>query len=467
MAKPVILWFRNDLRLADHPALHAALETGQPVVPVYVLDDGVPWAPGGATRWWLHGSLASLEAALKQRGAGLVLRRGAAADIITGLVTETGAVAVYTGAGVEPAARKLEAEIAGRLRDHGIPLHRTRTTLLFSTEAIRTKSGGPFVVYTPFANACLAAGDPPPPIPAPARIPTPTLPRSDQLDAWNLLPRHPDWAQGLRDTWKPGEDAALARLELFKHGGITDYARRRDEPGADGTSMLSPRLHHGELSPGQVWHAAQPGNEKFIRELLWREFCQHLLWHHPDMPEKPLRPDFARLPVRENPTDLRAWQRGQTGIPIVDAGLRQLWRVGWMHNRVRLITASFLVKHLLLPWQEGERWFWDTLVDADLGNNAASWQWIAGCGADAAPYFRIFNPVLQGRKFDGDGTYVRRFVPELARLEPRWIHAPWEAPRKVLDAAGVRLGTTYPNPVVELGAGRARALAAFASIKTK
>lgn len=467
MTQPVILWFRNDLRLADHPALQAALETGQPVIPVYVLDDDVEWTPGAAARWWLHASLDALDAALKERGAGLVLQRGSTADVIVKLAAETHASSVFTGAGVEPAARRIEADIAERLGAQGVALHRSQTMLLFSPEQIRTKAGGAFMVYTPFANACLAAGDPPPPSPAPTRLPPVKLPRSDGLQAWSLLPHHPDWAAGFRDSWKPGEAEALARLSSFGRSAISDYARRRDEPGVDGTSMLSPRLHHGELSPRQVWHTARPGNDKFIRELLWREFNQHLLWHHPEMPERPLHEQFGGMTVRNDKADLRAWQRGRTGIPIVDAGMRQLWQIGWMHNRVRLIASSFLVKHLLLPWQEGERWFWDTLVDADLGNNAANWQWIAGCGADAAPFFRIFNPVLQGRKFDPDGDYVRRYLPELGRLGNRWIHTPWEAPATALTEAGVTLGTTYPHPIVDLAEGRARALAALKSIKAR
>jgi deoxyribodipyrimidine photo-lyase len=468
MSSTVIVWFRQDLRLADQPALQAALATGQPVVPVYILNtDPDPWSPGAASRWWLHHSLASLDASLRQRGAGLVLRCGSPVDVLSQLAEAVSASAIYTGAGVEPSARRLDRSASEALQRRNVTLHRVRTTLLFSTEAIRTGSGGPYGVYTPFSKACLAHPPPPEPEAAPDRIPCPRLPASDRLDDWGLLPKHPDWAGGLRTTWTPGEAGATERLKSFRDKGLSGYATQRDRPDLAGTSMLSPHLHFGEISPAAVWHAASPGHPVFIRELLWREFCQHLLWHHPDMPDRPLRPEFEAMPWRDDPAGMAAWQRGRTGIPIVDAGMRQLWQIGWMHNRVRMIVGSLLVKHLMLPWQDGERWFWDTLVDADLGNNAGGWQWIAGCGADAAPYFRVFNPVLQGRKFDPDGAYVRRFVPELARLDPDWIHCPWDAPSSVLAEAGVTLGETYPKPVIDLGEGRARALAAFATLKDR
>jgi deoxyribodipyrimidine photo-lyase len=465
---PVILWFRNDLRLADQPALQAALASGQDVLPVYLYDtDDDAWAPGGASRWWLHHSLQSLAAALRQRGASLVLRRGPAVEGIIRLAAETGATAVFTGAGVEPAARRLDRAVASALRDSGVALHRVRTTLLFPPEKIRSQGGTPYGVYTPFANACRAMGDPPSPTAAPAAIPCPAPPRSDGLESWSLLPRHPDWAGGLRETWVPGEPGAMARLTEFRNQALGDYAQQRNRPDLPGTSMLSPHLHFGEISPAQVWYAVTPGHPAFVRELLWREFNQHLLWHHPDMPEQPLRPEFSSMPWRDDSEALVAWQRGQTGVPIVDAGMRQLWHCGWMHNRVRMIVASYLVKHLLLPWQSGERWFWDTLVDADLGNNAGNWQWVAGSGADAAPYFRVFNPVLQGRKFDPDGSYVRRYVPELASLGDSWIHLPWNAPADLLADAGIILGATYPHPLIDLAAGRARALAAFAALRDR
>ena len=464
---PVLLWYRDDRRVSDHAALHAALETGRPVLPVYILDDAAPWAPGGAARWWLHHSLAALTRDLSARGAILILRQGNATAEISRLVAETQATDVFTGGSANPPDRQRDRAIA---ETSGATLHRLRTMTLFNPDSIRTKTGTPYGVYTPFANTCFALGDPRPPLPAPSHIPCPPPPRSDRLEDWDLLPTRPDWASGLRATWTPGEADARRRLDAFAAGALTGYAEGRDRPGIDGTSLLSPYLHHGELSAAQVWHAVRglpsgPGQQTFLRELLWREFCVHLLWHHPDLPNQPLRPGFAAMPWRDESADLSAWQRGQTGVPIVDAGMRQLWQTGWMHNRVRMIVASFLVKHLLLPWQHGEKWFWDTLVDADLASNAGNWQWVAGCGADAAPWFRIFNPMLQGRKFDPDGAYVRRFVPELAQLAAKHLHAPWEAPALTLQAAGVRLGGTYPHPIVDLAHGRTRALAAFASVR--
>lgn len=459
---PVILWFRNDLRLADHPALQAALATGRPVVPIYVLDDAAagPWALGGAARWWLHHSLSALAESLRARGSYLVLRSGRSDEIIPALAAECGESEIFTGGSAEPWARALDRAVAGKLEPNR--LRRLRTTMLFNPDSIRTKAGGPFSVYTPFSNACLEVGPPPVLTPAPDHIPSPPPPRSDSLDDWGLLPTKPDWAAGLRATWVPGEAAALERLARFVRVGLPSYAAQRDMAGIDGTSRLSPYLRFGEIAPERLWHTAGdgPGAAKFVREVLWREFSTHLLWNNPDLPGEPLRPAFRDMPWRDDPAALRAWQRGETGIPIVDAGMRQLWQTGWMHNRVRMIVASFLIKHLMIPWQVGEAWFWDTLVDADLANNAASWQWVAGCGADAAPYFRIFNPVLQGRKFDPDGAYVRRFVPELRSLDTRYLHAPWEAP--ALDRAGIR----YPDPIVDLAAGRARALEAFAAIKS-
>ncbi len=468
--QPAIVWFRDDLRLADHAALHAAIESGRPLVPVFVLDAGSaePWALGGASRWWLHHSLASLAASLQARGSHLILRRGDAQASITEIAAETGAAAVFTGGSADPWARRVDQAVAEAF---GGTLHRMRTTTLFHPDSVRTKSGGAYSVYTPFANACRALGGPKPPLPAPKQIRTAAAPRSDRLDDWGLLPVRPDWAAGLRDTWTPGEAGAMERAGDFLAHGLPGYAAARDRPAGDGTSMLSPHLHFGEISAGQLWHLAhqRPGSQSrdiFIRELLWREFCANLLWHNPDLPRAPLKPEFGKMPWRDDKPALSAWQQGQTGIPIVDAGMRQLWQIGWMHNRVRMIVASFLIKHLMIPWQDGEVWFWDTLVDADLANNAGNWQWVAGCGADAAPYFRIFNPVLQGRKFDLHGDYVRHFVPELSRMDPRHIHAPWEAPAGALAAAGVVLGESYPHPIVDLAEGRTRALDAYAKIRS-
>jgi deoxyribodipyrimidine photo-lyase len=338
------------------------------------------------------------------------------------------------------------------------------TTLLHHPDRLRTQGGTPYGVFSPFGRALRAQVEIGEMVAAPGRIPAGPAVESDALESWGLLPTAPDWAAGLRAAWRPGEAGAQARLAEFVDGALGRYRAERDLPGVDGTSRLSPHFAWGEISPRQVWHAGA-GCEKFRDEVLWREFAAHLLWHHPALPEAPLRGEFAAMPWREDGAGLRAWQQGRTGVPIVDAGMRQLWQTGWIHNRVRMIVASFLAKHLMIPWQAGEAWFWDTLVDADLAQNAASWQWVAGCGADAAPYFRVFNPVLQGRKFDPDGAYVRRYVPELAALPDSAIHAPWEAPALVLAGAGVRLGATYPRPVVDLVAGRERALAAFAGLR--
>jgi deoxyribodipyrimidine photo-lyase len=468
---PVIVWFRQDLRVGDHPALHAAVENGTPVIPLFVLDgdrDGHgEWAPGGASRWWLAGSLDALDADLRARGSRLILRRGRARDVLDWLANETGAQGVYLTRHYEPHHARAETEVAAWCERRGIACRRFGGNLLFEPEAVRTKAGQPFKVFTPFYRACLAAGGIRPALPTPARIAAPEAwPASERLEDWQLRPTKPDWAAGLRAHWRPGAAPAVDRLDQFLDDGLSDYGADRDRPDRDGTSALSPHLHFGELGPRQVWqrtrHAvdAEGGSEQgaatYLRELLWREFSYHLLHHWPELPTQPFNPAFARFPWREDDAALTAWQRGQTGIPIVDAGMRQLWHSGWMHNRVRMIVASFLTKHLLVPWQAGAQWFWDTLVDADLANNSASWQWVAGCGADAAPYFRIFNPVLQGRKFDPDGAYVRRWVPELAGLPDRHIHAPWE------NGASV---DGYPAPLIDLKAGRERALAAYAAMK--
>jgi len=474
---PVIVWFRRDLRLADHEALTAAANSGAPLLPLYVLDDETPGAfrLGGASRWWLHGSLKSLDASLKTYGGALVLRRGRAPKMLAELLDETGASAVHAARGHDPWDAKIEAAVGALCKDKDATLHLHPGQLLFAPDAIVAGSGKPYRVFTPFWKACLAA----PPPRAPLKVPKLgdfTTAKSEKLEDLKLLPTKPDWAGGLRAAWKPGEEPARKRLTDFIDERLAAYAEDRSNLDGDPTSHLSPYLHFGEISPTQVWHAVQHasagtrgnidnGAEAFLRELGWREFSYHLLERFPGMPTSPLRPEFARFPWRNDGRALRAWQRGQTGYPIVDAAMRQLWQTGWMPNRARMIVASFLVKHLLLPWQEGAAWFWDTLVDADLANNSASWQWVAGCGTDAAPYFRVFNPVLQGQKFDSSGDYVRAFVPELAKLPTPDIHAPWDAPDLLLAQSGVTLGRTYPKPIVEHAAARTRALQAFAAIR--
>ena len=478
---PILFWFRRDLRLADNPALAAACRTGRPVVPVFVfdeIDDRGPWPAGGAGRWWLHGSLERLGETLAAHGSRLVLRRGPARQVLLELAREAGAGAVFWNRRYEPAVIARDMELKRALNDSGLKAQSENAALLFEPWALKTAAGHPYRVYTPFWRACRAAAAPLSPTPAPTTVPAPEVwPHSDALDGWGLRPTKPDWASGLRAAWTPGEAAARERLERFLDDGLGGYGDRRNRPDVDGTSRLSPHLHWGEIGPRQIWVAVEEriaagalsGRERqaetFQKELVWREFSYHLLYHYPELPETPLQHRFAAFPwAPADPAILAAWQRGRTGYPLVDAGMRQLWRTGWMHNRLRMVVASFLVKHLMLPWQLGEAWFWDTLVDADLANNAASWQWVAGCGADAAPYFRIFNPVLQGEKFDPEGHYVRRWVPELADLPAPWVHRPWAAPEGALRQAGIRLDETYTRPVVAHDAARRRALAAFAGL---
>jgi deoxyribodipyrimidine photo-lyase len=476
-SSPIILWLRRDLRLADHPALNAAAETGMPVVPLYILDDETPgaWRPGGASRWWLGRSLAALGVALKAYDLRLILRRGEAISVLTALARETEASAVYLTRGYEPFIVGQEGKLKRALAEIGVECRRFGGHLIVEPEAVRTQSGEPFKVFTPFHKACRTK-EPGKPLPAPKRIAAPSVwPESDDLDSWKLEPSAPDWAVEMRSFWTPGEAGAQERLDAFIDAGLQDYAWQRDRPDLDGTSRLSPHLASGEISPRQIWHAVsaaarrdpdlEQGAESYIRELYWREFSYHLLRAFPDLPEKPFRSGFAAMPWKRSGKMLSEWQRGRTGYPVVDAGMRQLWALGWMHNRVRMIAASLLTKHLLISWRKGEDWFRDTLVDADLANNTASWQWVAGSGADAAPYFRVFNPVLQGKKFDPDGDYVRRWVPELTRLPADYIHAPWEASDEVLKKAEITLGKDYPYPVIDHTKGRQRALAAYEKVK--
>ena len=471
---PLLVWFRQDLRLTDNPALAGAAAENRPVVPVYIFDEAGEgdWAPGGATRWWLHHSLASLAKDLAARGSRLILRRGKSAAVLDKLIDETGAAGVHWNRRYEPASIARDAGLKKSLEARGLVAKSFNSSLLFEPWTIRNKAGEPYRVFTQFWKTCLAGDEPPLPVKGPSKLAAPAAwPKSDALESWKLLPVKPDWAGGFRKTWTPGEAGANARLDRFLDGAVETYKTDRNRPDLEATSRLSAHLHFGEIGPRQCFHAARAraggtiGAEHFLSEIGWREFSHHLLYQRPDLPEQALREDFRAFPWKDDAKKLRAWQKGNTGYPIVDAGMRELWHTGWMHNRVRMIVASFLVKHLLLPWQRGQEWFWDTLVDADLANNAASWQWVAGCGADAAPYFRIFNPILQGAKFDPDGAYTRRWVPEIAKLPTDHLFAPWEAPDLVLRAAGVTLGKTYPEPLVDHGEARARALAAFQSLR--
>jgi deoxyribodipyrimidine photo-lyase len=389
----------------------------------------------------------------------------------------TGADAVFWNRRCEPASIARDRQVEEALRAAGLHTQSCNAALLYEPGTIRNKAGRPFQVFTPFWRTCLASTEPGELLPAPRKLTPPVRrPASLPLMVLGLETIH-SWTDGLRATWRPGSAGAKAELQRFLHDGVLTYDEGRNRPDRVGTSRLSPHLHFGEISPRQVWQAARRFAEsqsipaavwrhwQFLTELGWREFAHHLLFHFPHTVEQPLRPDFARFPWRKNAAWLRAWQRGRTGYPLVDAGMRELWSTGWMHNRVRMVVASFLVKNLLLPWQQGARWFWDTLVDADLASNTLGWQWTAGCGADAAPFFRIFNPVSQGEKFDPEGGYVRRWVPELARLPAAWIHHPWQAPPAVLAAAGVELGRSYPRPIVSLGVTRELALEAYQRIR--
>lgn len=479
MHDPVLVWFRSDLRLADNPALTAAVRRGGPVIPVFIWapDDEGAWPPGGASRWWLHQSLAALGRSVAKAGSRLILRSGRAGEVLPELVRETGARAVFWNRRYEPAIIARDTALKESLRTAGLEVESGNASLLFEPWSVANKAGRPFQVFTPFWRHCLTQAEPPAPLPAVTALPAPRRwPGSLDLAALELEPRI-DWAGGLRREWTPGEAGAAGRLGTFCARAFEDYGTQRDRPDRAGTSRLSPHLHFGEISPRQVWHALRGKaagrgasaeawrTSQFVAEVGWREFAYHLLHHFPHTPEAPLRAEFAAFPWRRDAAFLRAWQRGETGYPVVDAGMRELWGSGWMHNRVRMIVASFLVKDLLIDWREGARWFWDTLVDADLAANTLGWQWTAGCGADAAPYFRVFNPVSQGEKYDPEGAYVRRWVPELAKLPAAWIHRPWEAPLEVLAAAGVRLGTDYPRPVVSHAIAREVALEAYARLR--
>ena len=473
---PVIVWFRRDLRLSDNPALQRALALGQPVLPVYVLDETPDIrTPGAASLWWLGRSLAALAADLEARGSRLILRRGPAADVLQALVAETGAAQVVWNRLYDPGVVDRDAALKRRMRASGVTVESFNAALLSEPWTVTNQAGEPFKVFTPYWRAAQAHLQLDPAGPAPDRLPAPDAwPASEALDSWGLQPRAPDWTGGF-SVWQPGEAGARARLDAFLDRGLADYAEGRDIPSGPAVSRLSAHLHFGEIGPRQVWAAVaeaelrRPGltrsADKFRAELGWREFSHALLYQRPDLETANFKSAFDRFPWRTDPEGLRAWQQGRTGYPMVDAGMRELWATGVMHNRVRMLAASFLVKHLLIDWRAGEAWFWDTLVDADRAANAASWQWVAGCGADAAPYFRIFSPMGQGEKFDPEGTYVRRWVPELARLRGPGIHAPWTLSPMELRAAGVTLGRTYPAPIVDHGQARERALAALGETK--
>ncbi|MCC4586940.1 DNA photolyase family protein [Xanthomonas sp. NCPPB 1067] len=467
-----IVWFRRDLRLEDNPALRAALDAGHHPIPLYIdapHEEG-EWTPGAASRSWRHRSLASLDVSLRALGSGLVIRAGNSAQVLDEVIQQTGAVAVYWNRKYEPATQPRDAQIKRDLRERGIEVQSCNAALLLEPWQLTTQQGGPYKVFTPFWRNALTQLQLPDAVPAPRSLPPlPARLKSDALETLGLVPAL-SWDQGFWEHWQPGEAGAHEMLEIFIDGALAGYQADRDRPDRVGTSQLSPHLHFGEIAPWRIASALNAQRnarnsaqvDAYIRQLGWRDFAYHLLHHFPDTTNQNLNPRFEGFDwAKVDPVALQAWQRGRTGIPIVDAGMRQLWQTGWMHNRVRMIVASLLCKHLRMHWIEGARWFWDTLVDADLANNTLGWQWVAGTGADAAPYFRVFNPVTQAEKFDPQAAYIRRWVPELGKLAVKERFAPWQHP-----ASLVRLAPQYPrSPIIGLAEGRDAALAAYAKTR--
>lgn len=459
-----IVWFRQDLRIEDHAALSEAVNRGEEVYPVYIWspEEEGDWKMGEAQKVWLHFSLKALEASLAKLNLHLTIRSGDSAQILTELIKETKAHSVFWSRRYEPQGIKRDAEIKESLTRSGIDVKSFNSQLLCEPWNILNKQNKPFQVFTPFYKHCLSLKEPTKPLAAPTKSKGKKL-RSDTLD---LLPKI-HWDEGIRHQWHPGSHDADKALREFVKNREKEYAEMRDRPDIFGTSRLSPYLHFGEISPREVYYEAKKSKEAevYIRQLYWREFAHHLLYYFPTTPTNPLRPEWSHFEWDRSPKLLKAWQNGLTGYPLVDAGMRELWTTGWMHNRVRMVVGSFLIKDLFIHWVEGAKWFWDTLVDADLANNTMGWQWIAGCGADASPYFRIFNPTTQGEKFDPDGKYIRKWVPELEKLEDKYIHEPSKAPPLVLRAAGVTLGKTYPYPIVDHDERRKEALVRYAKLK--
>ncbi len=480
-SRPSLVWFRDDLRTGDNPALAAAIAASRCTAAVYILETAPETLrkPGGAALWKLHGALEALAIDLAALNVPLILMRGDARRVVPDCMADVGADRVFWNRRYSPAAVAVDSAVKSDLRDRGAEVHSFNASLLIEPFAAKTKDGGYYKVFSPFCRAARAMDCDLAPLRAPK--PAASWPKpptfGETLEEWELLPTKPDWAGGLRATWAHGERAAKQRLSAFLDDGFGGYRDGRDIPDSAHVSMLSPHLRFGEIGPRQVRAAAAAAAERaggardkdfeaFERELYWRDFSHNLLFHADDLATKNFQEKFDAFPWRTDAKALQAWRRGRTGYPIVDAGMRQLWETGWMHNRVRMVVASFLTKHLVIDWREGEAWFWDTLVDADHASNPANWQWVAGSGADAAPYFRIFNPMTQGEKFDPDGAYVRRWVPELKDLPKKYVHAPWTAPDDMLKNAGIRLGETYPEPIVDHKTARERALAAFAETKT-
>ena len=473
---PTILWFRNDLRLADNAALSAAVELGFPIVPVFIWDPASngAWAPGAASQWWLHHALNSLNKSFCKLGGSLIFRKGDTLEVLEGLIRETGAKHVFWNRRYESSLRELDVRCKRVLTNVGLNVRSFNSALLNEPHEVSAKSGSPYKVYTPYFNTVVSRPAVPPIALNESAIRFPqTAPESNSINAFELLPSS-NWDKEFERKWEVTEEAAQKCLRDFLDQSVDRYQYDRDRPDRRGTSVLSPYLHFGQIGPRQIVQSLKEksdlsleGPHVYLKEIYWREFAYHVLYHFPKTPDMPLQSKYANFPWKYDATLQERWEQGKTGYPVIDAGMRQLWETGWMHNRVRMIVASFLVKHLLQDWKQGAQWFWDTLVDADLASNTLGWQWSGGCGADAAPYFRVFNPIIQGKKFDPDGSYVKRFVPELAKLPVKYIHTPWEAPTPTLNDAGVTLDVDYPKPIVDHAEGRARALSAFAVFKAE
>lgn len=474
-----IVWLRRDFRFHDNAALYHAAKQGA-VIPVYIHapEEQGKWAPGGASKVWIHHALEIFSDELQQAGAPLIIRKGPSLKNLTAIVKETGADAVFWNRLYDPAITDRDTKIKEALSDLGAEAKSFRSYLLWEPPLIKTGQGKPYQVFTPYWKALTAdKEDPHEPLPPPEKLEgIANPPKSESLESLRLLPQTPRWDKKIMKNWEVGEKAAETRFDSFLDSAASNYSNGRNRPDKDYTSRMSPYLHHGHISPARLWWKTRDAEKSmsssgrksaysFLREIGWREFSYHVLYHFPHTPDQPLRQNFQQFPWRNDNSSLQAWQNGQTGYPIVDAGMRQLYETGWMHNRVRMVVASFLCKHLLLTWQEGAAWFWDCLVDADLASNTMGWQWASGCGADAAPYFRIFNPMTQGEKFDPNGEYIRRWVPEISQLSDKFLNQPWEASEHLLGEAGVRLGENYPEPLVEHKPARQRALNAFEEIK--
>ncbi len=472
MTSTAIVWFRQDLRLCDNPAFAEACRHHDFIIPLYILDE-IHTPIGGSQRWWLHHSLTSLDQGLKKLGLNLCLRQGKSLDVLKQLVEDYQIESIYWNRCYDPVSIERDTVIKKVLQTGGISIESINGSLLHEPWQIKNMSGQFFKVFTPYWQTCLKQMNIPKPYTMP-RIPKALEAHSDSLASWKLLPNKPNWAIAFGDYWQPGEEGACRKLANFIDINLKGYNTSRDEPIKDATSKLSPHLHFGEISPWQIWRAIElvkldkdcdwKSVDRFLSEIGWREFSYYLLYHFPSLPKANYKSDFDIFPWENSDTFLKCWQKGMTGYPIVDAGMRELWHTGYMHNRVRMIVASFLTKDLLIDWRIGASWFLDTLVDADLASNSASWQWVAGCGTDAAPYFRIFNPILQGEKFDPNGDYVKQWVPELKSVPVQWVHKPWMAPQ---DKIGLCLGKDYPEPIVDHLEARTQALIHYKMIRTK